>query len=56
MAFKVTRRDKEEEKEIIEEKIAEKNRELVKNRHHFKDITFSSSLTNKNDYICLKEK
>ena len=43
------------QEEIIEEKIAEKNRELVKNRHHFKDITFSSSLTNKKYYSKTKE-
>lgn len=41
--------------EIMEEKIAEENRELVKNRHHFKDITFSSSLTNKKYYSKTKD-
>lgn len=33
--------------EVIEEETAEKNRELSKNRHHFKEIKFKSSLTNK---------
>ena len=41
--------------EIMEEKIAKENRELVKNRHHFKDITFSSSLTNKKYYSKTKD-
>ena len=41
--------------EIMEEKIAEKNRELVKNRHHFKDIKFSSSLTKKEYYSKTKD-
>ncbi len=38
---------KEEEQE---ERTANKNRELAKNRHHFKNISFSSSLTNKRYY------
>ena len=33
-----------------EEIIAEQNRELSKNRHHFKNIKFKSSLTNKEYY------
>lgn len=33
--------------EVQEEETAEKNRQLAKNRHHFKDIKFKSSLTNK---------
>lgn len=41
--------------EIIEEETAEKNRELAKNRHHFKDIKFKSSLTNKTYYSRTKE-
>lgn len=41
--------------EMLEEKIAEQNRELVKNRHHFKDIAFSFSLTNKKYYSKTKE-
>ena len=41
--------------EEIEEKTAKENRELVKNRHHFKDIKFSSSLTNKEYYSKTKE-
>lgn len=41
--------------EINEEKTAEENRELAKNRHHFKNITFSSSLTNKKYYSKTKE-
>lgn len=32
-----------------------KNRELAKNRHHFKDINFKSSLTNKIYYSKTKE-
>ena len=43
------------DEEIIEEKIAEQDRQLVKNRHHFKDIKFSSSLTNKQYYSRTKE-
>lgn len=46
---------KPSKEEIIEEKIAEKDRELAKNRHHFKNITFSSSLTNKKYYSRTKE-
>lgn len=38
---------KEEE---IEEKTAEQNREISKNRHHFKNVEFKSSLTNKSYY------
>ena len=41
--------------EVIEEETAEKNRELSKNRHHFKNIKFRSSLTNKNYYSRTKE-
>ena len=41
--------------EKIEEKTAEENRELAKNRHHFKDIKFKSSLTNKEYYSKTKE-
>ena len=41
--------------EVIEEENAEKNRELSKNRHHFKNIKFRSSLTNKNYYSRTKE-
>lgn len=41
--------------EIMEEKIAEENRALVKNRHHFKNIKFSSSLTNKEYYSKTKD-
>jgi len=41
--------------EIMEEKRAEENRELVKNRHHFKDIKFKSSLTNKEYYSKTKD-
>lgn len=41
--------------EVIEEKTAEKNRELAKNRHHFKDIKFKSSLTNKTYYSKTKD-
>ena len=36
--------------EVQEEETAEKNRQLAKNRHHFKDIKFKSSLTNKEYY------
>lgn len=36
--------------EVQEEETAEKNRQLTKNRHHFKDIKFKSSLTNKEYY------
>ena len=39
----------------LEEKTAEENRELAKNRHHFKDIKFKSSLTNKEYYSKTKE-
>jgi hypothetical protein len=35
-------------KDEVQEETAEKNRELSKNRHHFKEIKFKSSLTNKN--------
>lgn len=42
-------------KEVIEEEAAEKNRELAKNRHHFKNIKFKSSLTNKTYYSKTKE-
>lgn len=41
--------------EKLEEKTAEENRELAKNRHHFKDIKFKSSLTNKEYYSKTKE-
>ena len=41
--------------EVIEEETAEKNRELSKNRHHFKEIKFKSSLTNKTYYSKTKE-
>lgn len=41
--------------EIQEEETAEKNRQLAKNRHHFKDIKFKSSLTNKTYYSKTKE-
>ena len=41
--------------EVIEEETAEHNRELSKNRHHFKNIKFRSSLTNKNYYSRTKE-
>ncbi len=41
--------------EVQEEETAEKNRELAKNRHHFKDIKFKSSLTNKTYYSKTKE-
>lgn len=41
--------------EVQEEETAEKNRELSKNRHHFKDIKFKSSLTNKTYYSKTKE-
>jgi len=41
--------------EAQEEKIAEKNRELSKNRHHFKEIKFKSSLTNKTYYSKTKD-
>lgn len=41
--------------EIQEERTAEQNRELSKNRHHFKDITFSSSLTGKKYYSRTKD-
>lgn len=41
--------------EVIEEETAKKNRELSKNRHHFKDIKFKSSLTNKTYYSRTKE-
>ena len=41
--------------EVIEEETAEHNRELAKNRHHFKDIKFKSSLTNKTYYSRTKE-
>lgn len=37
-------------KEIEEEQTAEENREINLNRHHFKDIRFSSSLTGKEYY------
>ena len=41
--------------EVIEEETAEKNRELSKNRHHFKEIKFKSSLTNKTYYSKTKD-
>ena len=41
--------------ELQEEETAEKNRELSKNRHHFKEIKFNSSLTNKTYYSRTKE-
>mgnify|MGYP003303866726 FL=1 len=41
--------------EVIEEETAEHNRELSKNRHHFKNIKFKSSLTNKTYYSRTKE-
>ena len=41
--------------EVQEEEIAEKNRELSKNRHHFKEIKFKSSLTNKTYYSKTKD-
>ena len=42
------------EKEAKEEKIADENREL--NRHHFKEITFTSSLTGKTYYSKVNDK
>ena len=42
-------------KAVIEEETAEHNRELSKNRHHFKNIKFRSSLTNKTYYSRTKE-
>ena len=41
--------------EVIEEETAEKNRELSKNRHHFKEIKFKSSLINKTYYSKTKD-
>lgn len=41
---------KPSKEEVREEETAEKNRKLSKNRHHFKDIKFKSSLTNKTYY------
>ena len=41
--------------EVIEEETAEHNRELSKNRHHFKNIKFKSSLTKKTYYSRTKE-
>ena len=41
--------------EVNEEETAEKNRELAKNRHHFKEIEFNSSLTNKKYYSKTKD-
>lgn len=41
--------------EVQEEETAEKNRELAKNRHHFKDIRFKFSLTNKTYYSKTKD-
>lgn len=41
--------------EVQEEETAEKNRQLAKNRHHFKDIKFKSSLTNKTYYSKTKD-
>lgn len=41
--------------EVIEEETTEKNGELSKNRYHFKNIKFKSSLTNKNYYSRTKE-
>lgn len=41
--------------EVVEEETAEKNRELSRNRHHFKNIKFKSSLTNKVYYSRTKE-
>ena len=41
--------------EVKEEETAEKNRKLSKNRHHFKDVRFKSSLTNKTYYSKTKE-
>ncbi len=41
--------------ELQEERTAEQNRELSRNRHHFKDIKFSSSLTNKRYYSKTKD-
>ena len=41
--------------ELQEEETAEKNRELSKNRHHFKEIKFKSSLTNKTYYSKTKD-
>lgn len=41
--------------EVNEEETAEKNRELSKNRHHFKNIKFKSSLTNKTYYSKTKD-
>ena len=41
--------------EVQEEETAKKNRELARNRHHFKDINFKSSLTNKTYYSKTKE-
>lgn len=46
---------KPSKKEMMEEETAEKNRELSKNRHHFKEIKFKSSLTNKTYYSRTKE-
>lgn len=41
--------------EVIEEETAEHNRELSKNRHHFKNIRFKSGFTNKIYYSRTKE-
>ena len=41
--------------EVIEEETAEHNRELSNYSHHFKDIDFTSSLTNKTYYSRTKE-
>lgn len=41
--------------EVIEEETAEKNRKLSKNRHHFKEIKFKFSLTNKTYYSKTKD-
>lgn len=42
-------------KEKEEEKIAQENRELNINRHHFKDITFTASITGKKYYTKTNE-
>lgn len=42
-------------KDDVQEETAEKNRELSKNRHHFKEIKFKSSLTNKTYYSKTKD-
>lgn len=46
---------KPSKEEVIEEETAEKNRQLSRDRHHFKNIKFKSSLTNKSYYSKTKE-